>query len=198
MRQLVALVLVWPLVAAAGPTVYRSVDENGVVSYSTRPVQGAVESKLLELPPGPTQAQRAAARARMEADRRRADEMAAVRHERAERGAAEAEAELAKLRRSGKLASPTPTREEAAEQLRRELEARQEAAAEDRERRSERRHALPREPVHIQPVPSPAPGDAGERPGPDPVRIQPVPSIGPPGSGVGPGPRGGRRGRGGG
>ena len=181
------------------------VDENGVVTYSSRPVQGSAESAPLKLPPGPTEEQKAEARARLERSKQLGAEMEQARQTRSTQRQAEEESVLTPLTGSGTTIGARPTREEVeeaarrkSEELKESVEETKQSAREELARRREERGSLPREPVHIQPVP--APGDARNRQGgADPVRMQPVPSIGSP---LGPGTPGapgrgrGRRGGG--
>jgi len=223
MRICLILFLACPGAAMAGQTVYRSVDDSGAVTYSSVPVSGAVESRPVELPPGPTEEQKAQARARLERTRQLGDEMAAEREAKRHPGESDQGGEVDTLARRGAAIGAQPTREELAEEARRKAEAIRESVEHTKEsvreelaRRREERRPLPREPVHIQPVPGPGdigngpgpnpvriqpvpgPGDIGNGPGPNPMRIQPVPSVGSPGVGAPGGARGGRRGRGGG
>jgi hypothetical protein len=203
MRYLIFLLLACTCAMATAQTVYRSVDANGVVTYSSTPVQGAAESEPLRLPPGPTEEQQAAARAKLEKTKQISAEMAAEREARqAMREETEEDDRLAPLGGRSTTIGARTTREEAAEgasskleELKESVEHTKESAREGLADRREERGRLPREPVHIQPVPGP--GDGAERPGP--VRIQPVPSVGAPGGGAPSGPAGGgRRGRSGG
>ncbi|MBK1649652.1 DUF4124 domain-containing protein [Rhabdochromatium marinum] len=58
--------LSWPPPAAAQPSVYRSVDAQGRVSFSSTPPAGENlrEVESIQLPPGPSEANRQAAEAR--------------------------------------------------------------------------------------------------------------------------------------
>jgi hypothetical protein len=53
-----ALALMLMAVVAQGQTVYRSVDDQGRVTYSSEPPEGARASKEIRIEPGPSEAQR--------------------------------------------------------------------------------------------------------------------------------------------
>lgn len=55
--------------------VYKSIDESGQVIYSTAPPETAVESRPVEIPPGPTEEQKRAAESLAEKTKRKAESL---------------------------------------------------------------------------------------------------------------------------
>jgi type IV secretory pathway VirB10-like protein len=71
-RLCIAAGLAWGLAAAASAqTLYKNVMPDGRIIYTDAPLPGAVQSKMLEPPAPPTQAQREAAQKRVEEDNRK-------------------------------------------------------------------------------------------------------------------------------
>lgn len=71
---LLAAVLLQPFAAEAGNTLYKSVDEEGRVTYSSTPPEDAVEVEGLRVPPGPSAQTKEEARARVKAIEERSRE----------------------------------------------------------------------------------------------------------------------------
>lgn len=95
---LLAASLVWSVPGAIAATVYKTVDENGRVTYSDQPPQDGAAVEVLDLQVQPRSAQEIEGDlARIEAMRETTDRMAADRREReAARAKARAEAEAAR------------------------------------------------------------------------------------------------------
>ena len=101
------LVMGFALVAASGlaaqQTVYRWVDAEGNITYSSQAPAQAEDLQEIEIPPGPTEAQRKAAEERLERSLERIEALDEARKEAAEKrkeSVGEAEAALAEAERN--------------------------------------------------------------------------------------------------
>lgn len=146
-------------------TIYRSVDKDGNVTYSSTPPSDAQISQPVELAPGPTQAQQAQARERQREMESTADDMAREREAKADTGPPAEPTDLPTDEMPGHTVGVggVPSREEVAEEAKRRAEERLGEGAEPPVGQ------LPRGPVTIQPVPSPG-GDLGGSGGEGPAR----------------------------